>query len=449
MTMLPVDNFGFKDVLGALGSIQGSTQPQYQPMEIISNGGDAGVVMGLLGQRQRGIEADQANRSRQQELEMRKADRARKIKLQNRKIALEEAERARQQEQQARLGRVLSDPTVLGNLSRNLGIPPELISGAGVSELGALGQIAQLSKPPEAPRPIIKEVDGTLVAVDPVSGEARPVYESESEPKPRRIIEQDGINYYVDTGERVIPASPQESVQSQIPYSLPRDIADPLAVFKDKEKAQIKLLDQSEQKITKMEEGLGQERQVAERLQRFLQLQDIQDTGKAQYRVPIIGYIDPELQEMEAIQSEIAPKMRQVGSGSSSDRDVEMFKRATVSPTNKPQTNRNVANARIAAARNNEDMAQFMREFQSAYGHTKGAEKSWKEYLERNPIFDERSPKSEFKLNNNRLNYRDYFTIKNSPIPFRSKEEVKQAYEQGKLDAGLASNILKIHFGMN
>lgn len=429
-----------QNVLGSIGNLAQNYRPQQEnpflDYNIVSNGADASIINPMLQAQSQGRQArtvmQDDMRTREQELAMRKAERARQIQLENEK-------RQRELEQKQRLGQILSNPEVLGNLSRNLNLPPELLMGVNPEDLGALGQLGQMVAQPS---------EMEQIQLENARLEQKQLRNQLSTRPQRRIIEQGGVNYYVDTGEPVIPSNVTDMNATQIPMDLPQNIPDPLAGFRDKDKAQIEFLKQSEEKIAKIEEALSQEEQVTQRLQRFLELQDVQATGASQFKTPFVGYLDPELQEMEAIQSEIAPKMRQVGSGSSSDRDVEMFKKATVSPKNKPQTNKNIATARIAAAENKKDMAQFMRAFQASYGHTKGAEKSWRDYLEHNPIFDDRTQKEQFKLNENRVDYRDYFAIKNAQIPFSNKEEVKQAFKAGKIDAGLAANILKIHFGM-
>lgn len=218
----------FSSALGALDRVAQERQlGRYAPRRIIADGAPFEAVSGLMrqqAQEQQAGELGQLRRGelglRREELQMRRAERARQI-------ALERERRERERLQRERVGQVLSDPGILGNLSRNLGIPPELISGAGLSELGALGQIGQMARPPEAPRPLIKEVDGDLIAVDPRTGAARPVYESAPDPMEevqlqterlrqeqirrdlssipdRKIIEQEGIQYFADTGEPVI-----------------------------------------------------------------------------------------------------------------------------------------------------------------------------------------------------------------------------------------------------
>lgn len=154
------------------------------------------------------------------------------------------------------------------------------------------------------------------------------------------------------------------------------------------------------------------------RMERFQELLNVQDTGGAMINTPGVGALmqkfDPELNEMRSIQSELAPKMRVPGSGSSSDTDVKMFKEATIDPKKPKQTNQNIANAFIAAQQNILDHDQFKRDYLDYHGHIQGAEQAWRGYLENNPIFKAGTKPENPELNPDRLDYRQYFQIKNT-----------------------------------
>lgn len=308
-------------------------------------------------------------------------------------------------------------------LSQKYGLPAEQVNAmvAGGVDPSVLGTLFK------------KEPVDLVQTYDPVTGQM--VYTPKSQAagkiavsptsKDRKTVEQGGIQYYADTGERVIPDSMLPTpVAPVIPNYLPQNVPDPLANFKDKDKAQIEFLKQSEDKLKTLEEPLAKERDIVARLERFEQLQGVQNTGASEWR-PV--YTDPEKKEMDSIASEIAPQLRAPGSGSSSDKDVKMFKNATVSVLNKPQVNKNIITARKAAAQNKIDQVEFLREYQAAYGHTKGAEKAWNEYLNANPIFDSKATVQEMTLNQDRLKYQDYFALKNAGVIFNSEAEARKA----------------------
>lgn len=312
-------------------------------------------------------------------------------------------------------------------ISQKYGLPEEqvnamLMGGVDASTLGSLYK---------------KEPVDLVQTYDPATGQM--VYTPKSQAagrvataptvKDRKIIEQGDIQYYADTGEPVISADKlPKPVMPVIPTYLPQNVPDPTARFTDKAKAQIEFSKQAEDKIKTLEEPLEKERTTMARLNRFSELLAIQPTGASEW-APF--YTDPELKEMKSIQSEIAPQMRAPGSGSSSDTDVKMFKEATVSPTNPVQTNKNIITARLAAAQNKLDQVEFFREYQAAYGHTKGAEKSWNEYLNANPIFDAKASAKDIILNEKRLPYQAYFAAKNLGIT--EEDAAAELKRRGKL----------------
>ena len=312
-----------------------------------------------------------------------------------------EAERQAREQRQAQIA---AQAKALGRLSTAAAqgrgvLPPQAVQSylqqGGSPEV--LGQLQKAFKPKqqEMVRVYDPAVGGMVFAP---KEQALGRLASEPKQQERRIVQQNGVQYYVDTGQPVIPtANMPEISKPAVPLTLPQGIADPSAKFRDVDKAQIKLYEKGAATAEKYREGLDDEKSAANRLRRFLQLQEVQDTGPHQVETPLVGYRDPELREMKAIQSEIAPRMRAVGSGASSDRDIEMFKEATVDPKKPRETNINVANARIAAAENKIDRAAFFQEFLDSYGHTSGADAAWKEYLENNPIFSRDATAKDYK----------------------------------------------------
>jgi len=170
---------------------------------------------------------------------------------------------------------------------------------------------------------------------------------------------------------------------------------------------------------------LNAARGLKDKMGRFEDLLEVQDTGGAMINTPVIGsamkLFDPELNEMQSIQSELAPKMRVPGSGSSSDMDVQMFKAATIGPEKPKQTNENIAQAFSTAQQNLIDRDQFLRDYLDYHGHVQGAEQSWNDYLNNNPIFSPDSTPESPQLNPDRLGYREYFSGGKTGAPEESK----------------------------
>jgi hypothetical protein len=146
-------------------------------------------------------------------------------------------------------------------------------------------------------------------------------------------------------------------------------------------------------------------------LNRFKELNTTQKTGGA-LGFPLIGQVlqmvqapfDPELREMRALTSQIAPSMRAPGSGSSSDKDVEMFKEGTVGVDKPKETNDNLVTAANMMQQNNLDRPSFNDAYFQKFGTLNGMEQSWQKYLNENPIFDH-SAKAKYVLNKKRIGW--------------------------------------------
>jgi hypothetical protein len=154
-----------------------------------------------------------------------------------------------------------------------------------------------------------------------------------------------------------------------------------------------------------------QEASTAQQAQQFVALNQKVDTGGIVDKTPggpWIKSFGDDYATMQSISSEIVPKMRPVGSGTSSDLDIKMFSRATIGVDKPKQTNENIAAALTQRAKNSRDYADFRSTYLEQNGTLQGADQHWNKYLEDNPIFDHASTKS-FSLNPKRVAWTQYF----------------------------------------
>jgi len=112
-------------------------------------------------------------------------------------------------------------------------------------------------------------------------------------------------------------------------------------------------------------------------------------------------------QEMDGISADAARDERQPGEGAVSDFDAKQFKLIVPSTSRTPEVNAKIIEARQAANNMVIQRAQYLRDYQTAYGHLHGAESAWKQYANDNPIY---SREKEGELNPNRVDYRTYFS---------------------------------------
>jgi hypothetical protein len=183
---------------------------------------------------------------------------------------------------------------------------------------------------------------------------------------------------------------------------------------KDANKVKAKEQERGSKEIEKDTEEAGKQLGFARDAQRFLELSKkvktgglIDKTGVGQW----LASTDPDYAEMQSITARLAPAQRQPGAGATSDFDAKQFERATVGVDKPKQTNENIAQAVIARAQQSQDYAEFRQTYLEQNGTLQGADRHWKEYVTKNPIFDPEKTGT-FEPNKKRQSWRDHFKTK-------------------------------------
>ena len=165
--------------------------------------------------------------------------------------------------------------------------------------------------------------------------------------------------------------------------------------------------------IEKLAGDLNQIRDVMNMAQQFKELNKVQETGGLLLNTPvsrlganIIG--DKELSLMYSLTDKLTPLMRQGMPGAASDRDVAMFRSATISPEKPKEANDVIADGLIIAAKNKQGELEFKSAYLQKYGTLDGSDALWNKYLEDNSIFV-KGPGGLPQLNPNRKDWREYF----------------------------------------
>jgi hypothetical protein len=175
-------------------------------------------------------------------------------------------------------------------------------------------------------------------------------------------------------------------------------------------------------KFSASREAVEQANTVNERLGRFVQLLDEGLETGPMYKFPgaqtAASALNPAFAEALSIVDMMTPLMRQGLPGAASDRDVAMFRGATVGVDKAPQANRNIAAGLMASRQNLIERDQFEQAYFDQNKHLQGADRAWQKYLNANPIFDHDATKGSYVLNPNRVDWRDYFVGSNAaPAP--------------------------------
>lgn len=141
---------------------------------------------------------------------------------------------------------------------------------------------------------------------------------------------------------------------------------------------------------------------------RALQLLDKINTG-AKYAFPgasgLYSLTNSDAAEFNALANEVIPQMRPAGSGAASDRDMEIFRKATFALDKPKETNRNLLSARIAAEKNEIARQELMGRWIEQGRSPAAFDFIWRSYLNANPIFSDENG----NLNKDRMDAYSYF----------------------------------------
>lgn len=197
---------------------------------------------------------------------------------------------------------------------------------------------------------------------------------------------------------------------------------------KAREALQSKEVLQSEKRIAEQEVDARNQGVMAQDAERFKTLNESTDTGPIIGSAPVAwmrGLMDDNVQEMRSISDRLTPKMREPGSGATSDFDARMFQSALFGVNKNKGANDAIATAMIARAKSEKDRVAFNQAYLQANNTLQGADAQWQKYAADNPIFDPSSPGVP-KINAARKNWRSYFSREQQAVTVRSEAEAMQ-----------------------
>lgn len=116
--------------------------------------------------------------------------------------------------------------------------------------------------------------------------------------------------------------------------------------------------------------------------------------------------LDAKTAELRSIIKKIVPQMRPAGSGTTSDRDMKIFEQATVGLGKDKEANLNIVRGRKIVDENNIAKEELRYEWVNNGGNLGDFDKAWRQYLNANPIFENKSG----ALNKNRQDAYSWFS---------------------------------------
>lgn len=180
---------------------------------------------------------------------------------------------------------------------------------------------------------------------------------------------------------------------------------------KDANKVKAQEISRGSKEIEKDVDAARKEAATAAAATRFIELNKKISTGGLTDKVGLGRWaqsMGDEYAEMEAITAKLAPAMREPGSGSTSDFDGKQFERATVGVDKPGKANTNIAKGIIARAQQAQEYADFRQTYLEQNGTLQGADRHWKDYVNKNPIFDP-AKDGAYELNAKRKSWSEHF----------------------------------------
>lgn len=224
---------------------------------------------------------------------------------------------------------------------------------------------------------------------------------------------------YADLALTAGEESPAE--RAQVAYSMGVPIATDVTkglTRSSAERIRASQLKESDKRISDAASEASKLDAVAREAQQFMALNERTASGPFVGSGPVAfaRSMSSDVSTMRSITDRLTPAMRQGLPGAASDKDVAMFRSATVGIDKPYEANLNIASALVQRANLEKDRVRFLESYRDANPHnpTGGAERAWREYLDANPIFDTGSPESQasFKLNDQRLKWDEYFRLR-------------------------------------
>lgn len=143
------------------------------------------------------------------------------------------------------------------------------------------------------------------------------------------------------------------------------------------------------------------------RMEQLLNNQNVQTggvSGAIKKKLPT-AFLNDETQELQSIINKIVPQMRPTGSGSTSDRDMAIFEKATVGLDKNKDANLNIVRGRRAVDENAIAREELRADWVNQGGSLTEFDRVWRDYLNANPIFSN----SNGELNRGRISAYDWF----------------------------------------
>ena len=157
-------------------------------------------------------------------------------------------------------------------------------------------------------------------------------------------------------------------------------------------------------------DALRAEAQSIGKMDQFGALNKRTPTGDALsiYTPGISSMLSNDTAQMRSISSSLAPRERVPGSGTSTDKDIALFIQAVPSIDKPGPVNQAIREARKAQFQRDNDYLNSKETFFAKFGHVNGFDQQWSKYSADVPVFSADATPDDFKLNKARVSFSEW-----------------------------------------
>ena len=149
---------------------------------------------------------------------------------------------------------------------------------------------------------------------------------------------------------------------------------------KERDNMRARVYESDRKRLDELRQQVAQGDGVVRELERFGQLNREQETGGWLDKSPL-PTTDAEKREMESIVARLAPSMRPAGSGTTSDKDIELYLKGLPGIDKTGDVNRNIRNQYVGAHQDAKRQLAFREDYLKEYGYLDGSFGAYKKAL--------------------------------------------------------------------
>jgi hypothetical protein len=203
--------------------------------------------------------------------------------------------------------------------------------------------------------------------------------------KPAQVFDRRGGRFADSPAAQTASAAPVATPSAFASPAAPADQNAPWSRITSpakREEMQTETYKQAQKTLEDLRARVAQGRQVKLDLDRFGELNREQGTGGLWDNIPYIPTTDPQKREMQSIVARLAPAQRPAGSGTTSDKDIELYLKGLPGVDKPGPVNKNIRDQYYKQLTDAENSLAFYEQYMSENGHLNGVEEARRQAVE-------------------------------------------------------------------